>query len=224
MTEVRRFFRRLATFFRSGKAESDLAREINAHLRLLEDKFVAQGMTREDARYAARRAFGGVEQAKELQRDERSFRWLAGWSMDLKLGARMLLKSPGLTVTAVVALAVAIGGGAAYLEFVNDLFRPRLSFPGGDRLVGLLSFDLAKGDVEQRSLHELPYGKTSSQPSKISAPRARSKRTCSPKTAESNRPAALRSAPPHSAWSRWLRSTGGRFWLTTRSRARRASS
>ena len=71
-----------------------------------------------------------------MQRDARSFRWLAGWSMDLKLGARMLVKTPGLTVIAVIALAVAIGAGAAYLEFVNDFFRPTLSFAGGDRLVG----------------------------------------------------------------------------------------
>jgi hypothetical protein len=45
-------------------------------------------------RYAARRAFGGVEQVKELQRDARSFRCLTGWPMDLKLGVRMLAKTP----------------------------------------------------------------------------------------------------------------------------------
>ena len=152
--ELKRFFRRLLTFVRSGHAESELSREISAHLRLIEDGFVAKGMSRDEARRAATRAFGGVEQVKERQRDERSFRLLAGWSMDLKLGARMLVKSPGLTIVAVVALAVAIGGGAAYMEFVNDFFRPRLPFPGGDRLVGLLNYDLAKGDVEPRSLQE----------------------------------------------------------------------
>ena len=68
-------------------------------------------MSPREARYAAKRAFGGVEQAKELQRDARSFRSLAGWPMDLKLGARMLVKSPGLTVIAVVALAVATFSG-----------------------------------------------------------------------------------------------------------------
>jgi hypothetical protein len=154
MSQLRRFLRRGVALFRSGRAESDLAREITAQLQLLEDTFVARGMTREDARYAAKRAFGGIDRAKELQRDERSFRWLAGWGVDLKLGVRMMLKSPGLTVVAVAALAVAIGGGAAYFEFVNDFFRPKLAFPGGDRLVGLLNYDLAKADVEQRSMHE----------------------------------------------------------------------
>src|SRR5688572_11049912 len=104
---LRRRLHRLVTAFRSGQAETDLAREIRAHLQLLEDHFVAQGMTREDAHYAAKRAFGGVEQVKELQRDECSFRWLTGWRTDLKLGVRMLVKSPGLTVVAVIALAIA---------------------------------------------------------------------------------------------------------------------
>lgn len=154
MPEIRRFLLRLITFFRAEKADSDLTREINAHLQLLQDQFIAKGMTPEEAHYAAKRAFGGVEQAKEHQRDMRSFRWLAGWPMDLKLGARMLVKTPGVTIIAVIALAVGIGAGASYLEFVNRLFRAKLSFPGGDRLVGLLNWNLAKRDVEDRSLYE----------------------------------------------------------------------
>src|SRR5688572_21446026 len=160
MPEIRRFFSRLIAFFRAGKVDSDLAREITAHLQLVEDQFVAEGMPRDEARYAAKREFGGVEQAKERQRDTRSFRWLAGWSMDLKLGARMLVKTPGLTIIGVIALAVGIAAGAAYFEFVTDLLRPTLSFPGADRLVGLLNWDLAKGDVEDRSLYEFAAWKT----------------------------------------------------------------
>ena len=114
MKHLRRIVLRIVTLFRSNKAEADLAREMNAHLQILEDDFVARGMSREAAYRAARRAFGGVEQAKEHQRDARAFRWLAGWPMDLKLGVRILFKSPGLTVIAVIALAIAIGAGAAY--------------------------------------------------------------------------------------------------------------
>lgn len=154
MPSLRRFAARLLTMFRSTKADEELSREIRAHLQLLEDEFLATGMTPEQAHTAARRAFGGVEQAKEQQRDARSYAWMAGWSMDLKLGARMLRKSPGLTVIAVVALTVAIGAGAAYLEFVNDFFRPTLSFPGGDRLVGLVHVDPARGGAEPRALHQ----------------------------------------------------------------------
>jgi len=152
--EIRRFFARLVAFVRADRADAELAREITAHLQLLEDQYLAQGMKPEEARHAAKRAFGGVEQTKERQRDARSFRWLTGCSMDLKLGVRMLIKTPGITTIAVLALAVGIGAGAAYLEIVNGLVRGKLSFAGGDRLVGLLSWNLAKGDVEDRSLYE----------------------------------------------------------------------
>jgi putative ABC transport system permease protein len=152
--DMRRSVRRFLTLFRSGKAESDLAREIGGHLQLLEDDFVAKGMSRDDAHFAARRAFGGVEQAKQLQRDARTFRFLAGWSMDLALGVRMLVKSPGLTVIAVIALAVAFGAGATYLQFINGMVRPSLTFAGGDRLVGIITHDLENNAVERRNLHD----------------------------------------------------------------------
>src|SRR5262245_40811200 len=121
MWEIRRLAFRLLAFFRASKADSDLTREINAHLRLLEDEFVAKGMTSEEARSAAKRAFGGVEQAKERQRETRTFAWLTGWSIDLKLGVRMIKKTPGLTIIAVLALAVGMGAGATYFEFVTNL-------------------------------------------------------------------------------------------------------
>lgn len=154
MPEIRRFLSRIIRLVRPNKADAELSREIRAHLQLLEDQFVSRGLSRDEARYAARRAFGGVEQTKELHRDERSFRWLVGWPMDLKLGVRMLVRTPGLTVIGVIALTVAIGAGAAYLEFVNDFFNPRLSAAGSTRLVGLVNFDLAKSDVDGQSLHE----------------------------------------------------------------------
>jgi hypothetical protein len=77
MSALRRLFFRLVTFFRASRADRELSREIRSHLQLLEDSYVSEGMPHEDARLAARRAFGGVEQAKQRQRDARSFRWLA---------------------------------------------------------------------------------------------------------------------------------------------------
>src|SRR4051794_33925568 len=85
MTTIRRSVLRLLSFFRHDAAEAELSREIRSHLQLLEDEHVAKGMSRDDARLAARRAFGGVEQAKEHQRDARGFRWLEVSRIDLKL-------------------------------------------------------------------------------------------------------------------------------------------
>jgi predicted permease len=151
---VRRLVRRLLASIRPGHGESELAREITAHLRLLEERFLAQGLSADEARSAARRAFGGVEQVKERQRDERAFRWLTGWPMDLKLGVRMLRKSPGLTVIAGVALAVAIGAGAAYLEFTRDLMFPTLPVADHERIVGVRIRDAERGTPLSRVLSD----------------------------------------------------------------------
>ena len=71
---MRRTILRLLSSFRSSRAERELSREIRAHLQLLEDQYIAGGMDPEEARYAARRAFGGVEQVKEHQREVRQRR------------------------------------------------------------------------------------------------------------------------------------------------------
>ena len=152
MTAFRRLFGRILSLFRSDRAEAELAREIEAHLRLLEDKYIAQGMSGAEARYAARRAFGGVEQAKERQRDARTFRWLAGWPMDLKLGARMLIKHPGLTVIGGIAMAFAIAAGAATFEFATQITRPDLPFDDGDRIVEIRLWNTAANRVEDQAL------------------------------------------------------------------------
>jgi predicted permease len=151
---MRRTILRLLSSLRPGHAESELDREIRSHLRLLEDKYVAEGMSQSDARYAARRAFGGVEQVKEHQRDARMFRWLAGWPMDLKLGARMLVKYPGLTVVGGLAMAFAIWAGLVIVGVVGLFTHPTLPLSQGARLVELRIIDLEANDEEEKILHD----------------------------------------------------------------------
>ena len=85
MAHLRRFFSKLLGLFRNTQVEEELKREIASHLVLLEDDFKQQGMSREEAHVAARRAYGGVEQAKQLHRDERSLLWLEqiSWNFDM---------------------------------------------------------------------------------------------------------------------------------------------
>jgi putative ABC transport system permease protein len=151
---MRRIFFRLLAVFRSDRAERELSREINAHLQLLEDQYVARGMALEEARCAARRAFGGVEQVKEHQRDARTFRWLAGWPMDLKLAGRMLIKYPGLTIVGGFAMAFAIWVGLIVFQVFGLAAHPTLPLPQGDRLVQLRLMDLEVNDEEDQILSD----------------------------------------------------------------------
>ena len=117
----RRFLRRLAALVSDGHAENELAREMRAHLTLLEDDFRRRGLSADDARLAARRAFGGVEQAKERQRDARSFVWLADAQRDMRHAARLLRRDPLFTATAVLSLAIGIGANTTIVTVGNAL-------------------------------------------------------------------------------------------------------
>ncbi|HYW82346.1 MAG TPA: permease prefix domain 1-containing protein, partial [Spirochaetia bacterium] len=67
---------RLQPLFRRRKIESELSDEIRTHLEMMTEANIAAGMSPEEAHYAARRQFGGVEQIKERYRDQRGIPWI----------------------------------------------------------------------------------------------------------------------------------------------------
>jgi predicted permease len=138
MAPLRRLAGRILAFVTPRHAEQDLAREIAAHLALLEDDFVRRGLTREEARVAARRALGGVDQTKERHRDARSFIWLEDLRRDVPYALRGLRRAPGFTAAAVVTLALGIGATTAVVSVVNTILLAPLPYADADRLVQLI--------------------------------------------------------------------------------------
>src|SRR5688572_17187376 len=80
--------------------------------------------------------------------------WLDRFSLDLRLGRRMLLKYPGLTLVGGFAMAFGIWVGTVTFEVASLFTRPTLPLPQGDRIVQIQSQDVAANDPESRLVHD----------------------------------------------------------------------
>jgi putative ABC transport system permease protein len=146
---------RLRLLFGRPAAESRMEQEFRFHLEMETECLMReQGLDAVEARRRALVAFGGVEKHKEALRDGRGFAWLGGLTLDLKLGGRMLVKYPGLTIVGGLAMAFAIWVGAVVFEMAMLFVSPTLPLPNGDRIVHLRNWDVEANDPEPRALHD----------------------------------------------------------------------
>ncbi|MDP1570562.1 MAG: ABC transporter permease [Vicinamibacterales bacterium] len=152
---MRGIFARVASLWRGLRhpdtLDAGMADEMQFHLEQDAERLMREhGLDAVEARRQAALRFGGVEKYRGAARDALHLTWARGLSVDVKLSLRILGRYPGLTATAVFALALAIGAGAAYLEFTADLMHGRLPSDPGRRIVGIVQWDQQTGRPEDR--------------------------------------------------------------------------
>jgi predicted permease len=146
MGGLRRLLRRLVNSVGPDREEASLEREVASHLLLLEDEYRRRGLSPSEARHAARLALGGVERAKELHREARSFVWMDETRRDLQYAARMLAGNLGFTLAIVLTIGLAIGGTGAVFSLVNAVLLQTLPYRDPAQLVVIGEGD-ARRDV-----------------------------------------------------------------------------
>src|SRR6266853_5695221 len=138
MPRLRAWFSRLLGLFRKSRSNAEMAEEMQAHVDLLTERNIAAGMTPDEARHAALRQFGGVEQTKEIAREQRVWRWADEFVQDVRFGARMLFRNPGFSILAILCLTLGIGTNAAALSWIEGiLIRPYPLVAHQDRMFAL---------------------------------------------------------------------------------------
>jgi putative ABC transport system permease protein len=135
MVWAQRLWMRLQSLLRRGRNAQRLDEEMQFHLEQQIAENIAAGMSREEARYAAMRAFGSPTVLKEETRDAWGWRWVENLYEDLRYGLRVLRRSWGFAAVSIATLGLGIGAATAIFSVVDNVLLEPFPYQGAERMV-----------------------------------------------------------------------------------------
>ena len=149
ISKTRSLLARLRGLFQR-KPDNDFDDEMNAHLQLLADRFVAQGMSQKEAAEAARRQFGNTTLLQEDRRELKTFVSLEDLVRDVRYALRSLVRSRAFAAVAIGTLGLGIGASTAIFSVVENVLLQPFPYKGANRMVFLRIHDISRGDEGDR--------------------------------------------------------------------------
>src|ERR1035438_5567524 len=159
-----KFFHRLRTQFRKKKLDQELSEEVAFHIEQETQENIAAGMSAEEARYAALRKFGGIDQVKEECRDAWGVRFIDTLLQDVRFGLRMMAKKLGFTAAAVITLALGIGMNTAMFSVIDGVLLRPLPYPEPERIVQVAIVSKGQGNWTSFSAKQFDFWNAHSEP------------------------------------------------------------